>query len=60
MDNPDDLNCTELAKVAFENMDFNKDNKITKEEFVRAAMGSDKIVGVLAYKVLDLVTTDCA
>ena len=60
MDNPDYLNADEMAKTAFKEMDYLKNNIITKDEFMRACLGSDKIITMLAYKMVDLCTTDCA
>ena len=60
IDNPDCLDPDEMAKTAFEEMDYKKNDIITKEEFMRACMGSDKIITILAYKMLDLCMTDCA
>lgn len=49
-----------MAKRAFKEMDYQKNDIITKDEFMRACMGSDKIITVLAFKMVDLCTTDCA
>ena len=49
-----------MSKAAFVQMDYLKNDIITKDEFMRACLGSDKIITMLAYKMLDLCMTDCA
>ena len=58
-DNPDNLDADTMAKEAFEQMDYLKNDIITKDEFMRACMGSDKIITMLAYRMLDVCMTDC-
>ena len=59
MDNPDHLDSDELAKQAFKEMDYNKDNTISKDEFLSACMGCDMISTNLAWKMLDVCMIDC-
>lgn len=59
MDNPDNLNADGLARAAFDEMDYNNDNTITKAEFMKACMGNDKLITSLAYKMLDVCLIDC-
>ena len=58
IDNPDHLNQQDMSKLAFGEADFNHDNKITKDEFIKACLGSDKIVAVLAFKMIDVVSAE--
>ena len=60
IDNPDNLDADTMSKAAFVQMDYLKNDIITKDEFMRACLGSDKIITMLAYKMLDLCMTDCA
>ena len=53
-------NAETNAEAIFNQLDIDGDGEITKEEFMRACMGSDKIITILAYKMLDLCMTDCA
>ena len=57
-DNPEMLNLNEMAARAFNEMDVNHDNKVTKDEFFKACMKNDTIAGMLANKVLKVVSTD--
>ena len=59
IDNPDKLNPDDMAEVAFDEMDYNHDGHVTKDEFVKACIGNDKIIASLAFKMLDVVSTDC-
>ena len=59
LDNPDNLTPDSLSKATFDEMDFNKDNTITKQEFIKACLGNDKLITGLAYKMLDVCLIDC-
>ena len=52
------LTANEVAARVFNEMDINKDMKVTKDEFFKACMRNDTISGMLANKVLKVVSTD--
>ena len=52
------IKSDEMAERAFNEMDVNKDNKVTKDEFIDACLKNNTISGMLAKKVLKIVTTD--
>jgi len=47
-----------MAKAFFEEMDYNHDNMVTKDEFLKACVGYDKLSAGLAFKLLDVCTSD--
>jgi len=53
-DNPDQETDKTLADMAFKEMDVDGDSKISKDEFVRACQGNEKISSMLALKIVDL------
>ena len=47
-----------MAENVFNEMDMNQDKKVTKEEFIEVCLRNNTISGMLANKVLKVITTD--
>ena len=58
-DNPDHVNPSVLAEQVFKEMDINKDNKISYNEFSEACLKNNQVCSMLSSKVLELVGSDC-
>ncbi len=57
-DNPDRASEETLANLAFKEMDVDSDGKITKEEFVSACMGQERISSMLALRIIDVFVSE--
>ena len=57
-ENPEKLEREELADVVFKEMDYNNDNVVTKDEFIKACIGNDKVSKQLSFKMFDLCNAD--
>ena len=57
-ENPEKLDRDALADVVFKEMDYNNDNIVTKDEFIKACIGNDKISEHLAFKMFDICNAD--
>ena len=53
-DNPTNATDKALADIAFQEMDTDHDSKVTKEEFIAACEGHEKISTMLALKIVDI------
>ena len=58
LDNPEMMKLDEMAEKVFQEMDLNHDNKITKDEFVQACLSNKNISGMLAKKMVKIISTD--
>ena len=47
-DNPDWINASEMAEKAFKEMDIDKNNKISKNEFLTVCLQSNKVCTMFA------------
>ena len=47
------------SEQAFQEMDLDKDNKITYTEFVTTCLKNNQVCSMLSSKVLDFVSSDC-
>ena len=52
------INSDEMAERVFNEMDINNDNQVTKDEFLDVCLKNNTISGMLANKVLKIVSTD--
>jgi len=58
LQNQDLANEEDLAKVVFQEMDKNKDGKVTCQEFISACLGREEISKLLAINIIDIFVTD--
>ena len=58
-ENPEKLDREALADVVFKEMDYDNDNIVTKDEFIKACIGNDKVSKHLSLKMFDLCNADC-
>ena len=52
------MNCDEMAETIFNEMDLNRDNKVTEKEFIQVCMKNNTISSMLATNILKIITTD--
>ena len=57
-DNPEMMKLDEMTEKVFQEMDLNNDNKVTKDEFVQACLSNKNISGMLAKKMVKIISTD--
>ena len=53
-DNPDQETEKTLTDMAFTEMDVDGDSKISRDEFVRASQGNERITSMLTLKIVDI------
>ena len=58
LDNPEMIDLNDMTDRVFQEMDSNRDKKVTKDEFVQACLSNKNISGMLAKKMLKIVSTD--
>ena len=52
------IDLNDMTDRVFQEMDSNRDKKVTKDEFVQACLSNKNISGMLAKKMLKIVSTD--